>query len=58
MEIRKVYISGRITGLPKAEYEALFNTAAPKTTDERMRQQADQDLREYYASQPKHRSTL
>ncbi len=27
MKQYKVYISGRITGLPKAEYEALFNTA-------------------------------
>lgn len=27
MEQYKVYISGRITGLPKAEYEALFNAA-------------------------------
>lgn len=27
MERCKIYISGRITGLPKAEYEALFNAA-------------------------------
>ena len=27
MERCKIYISGRITGLPKAEYEALFNEA-------------------------------
>ncbi len=30
MEQYKVYISGKITGLPKAEYEALFNAAEAK----------------------------